>query len=165
MLKICRGIGQLDFRQLMDVYEETNRLTGKREYPKKPENLQILFAEQDFYSYLELFFGDPKARYAVWVTDGVYMAALRLEQYRDGLLITALEVPVEARRKGVATHFLEAVKTYCKENATGPLYSHVDKKNLPSLRVHNKCGFSVIAEEAAFLDGSIHKDHVTLYFD
>ena len=163
MLKICNGIGQLDFRQLMDVYEETNLLTGKREYPREPENLQILFAEQDFYGFLELFFEDSAARYAVWVEDGRYKAALRLEQYCDGLLITALEVPAAARRRGVATRILGAVQTCCRETGTGPLYSHVDKENLPSLRVHEKCGFSVIAEESVFLDGTIRKDHVTFY--
>ena len=165
MLKICRNIGQLDFRQLMDVYEETNRLIGRQVYPKKPENLQILFAEQDFYGYLELFYQDPKAMYAVWVAEGVYKAALRLEQYRDGFLITALEVPQKARHQGIATLLLESVMTYCRENNACPLYSHVSKENIPSLGLHQKCGFAVIADKAEFLDGSIRSDHFTLFWN
>lgn len=164
MLKIFRNIGQLDFRQLMDVYEETNYLTGKKEYPRKPENLQILYAEQDFYGYLEIFFADPQACYAVWVVDGVYKAALRLEQHCDGVLITALEVPRSARHAGFATSLVQAVQAYCRDNAAGPLYSHVAKGNLPSLNLHKKCGFQVIAETAEFLDGTVHSDHVTLYY-
>jgi RimJ/RimL family protein N-acetyltransferase len=64
----------------------------------------------------------------------------------------------------MATRILGAVQTYCRETGAGPLYSHVDKENLPSLRVHEKCGFSVIAEESVFLDGTIRKDHVTFYW-
>ena len=70
----------------MDVYEETNRITGQENYPKEIENLQLLFAEQDFYQYLELFFRGPDAVYAVWVVEGRYQAALRLEGYKRCLL-------------------------------------------------------------------------------
>ena len=52
MLKWFRSVSQLDFRQLMDVYEETNQFTGSQDYPREPKNLQILFAEQDFYAFL-----------------------------------------------------------------------------------------------------------------
>jgi len=162
MLRICHDIGQLDFRRLMDVYEETNSAAGKRDYPGEPENLQVLFAEQDFYGYLELFFEDRTAAYAVWTAEGVYKAALRLERYLDGFLITALEVLPSARRKGVATDLLRAVQAYCAENSVSVLYSHVHKENLASLATHRKCCFTVIEQQAAFLDGSIHDDHYTL---
>ena len=46
MLKICRGIGQLDFRQLMDVYEEGNMKNGEEIFGDAPRNQIILLAEQ-----------------------------------------------------------------------------------------------------------------------
>ena len=162
MLKVCRSINQLDFRQLMDIYEEMNENTGRDRYPKQPKNLQILFAEQDFYQYLEMFFRFPGAQYALWVQDGQYKAALRMEDHDDGLLITALEVPPASRGKGYATELLRAVQDYIGHSDKRPLYSHIEKQNAASLAVHKKCGFSVILQYAHFLDGTKHDDHNTL---
>lgn len=161
MLKVFLNIGQLDFRKLMDVYEETNRITGRTSYPKKPENLQMLFAEQDFYQYLEMFFEDSEALCAVWDEECAYMAALRLEKYDDGFIVTALEVPPVARRKGYATKLLRAVTCYAAEHSKTPIYSHIQKQNLASIATHKKCGFCLQAEDAVFLDGSYQKDYYT----
>ena len=146
----------------MDVYEETNRSTGRIAYPGKSGNLQILYAEQDFYRYLELFFGEPSAIYAVWAEGGMYKAALRLETYRDGKLITGLETHPAARRHGYATKLVRAVVE--RENNNAPIYSHVEKKNPTSRAVHEKCGFAVTANDAVFLDGSYHTDYDTLMY-
>ena len=158
MLKLFKSAAQLDFRKLMDVYEETNCLAGERDYPNASKNLQVLFAEQDFYAFLELFFQDPAAIYAVWVEEGLYKAALRLEQYLEGKLITALETHLEARQRGYATQLIENLKLCVAE----PLYSHVEKSNAPSLAVHEKCGFIIQEDKAIFLDGSTHLDYYTL---
>lgn len=162
MLELCYGIRDLDFRQLMDVYEETNTISGRMNYPKEQENLQLLFAEQDFYQYLELFFQFPGAVYALWVENGRYVAALRLEEYHDGLLITALETHPAARRRGYAAKLLQSVKEHFRVVLNRPLYSHVQKKNLPSMRTHQKCGFCIVKEQAVFLDGTVHRDYYTL---
>lgn len=162
MLKLCYTIDDLDFRQLMDVYEETNQITGREKYPREIEGLQLLFAEQDFYQYLKLFFRFPGATYAIWTEGGRYKAALRLEEYRDGSLITALETHPAARQHGYATMLLNAVKDYTKASSGGALYSHVGKTNLPSMRTHRACGFHVLEECPVFLDGTVHDDHFTL---
>lgn len=164
MLRIYKDINELDFRQLMDVYEETNDLTGKANYPGEPKNLQILFAEQDFYQYLKIFFEDGDALYALWTEERAYKAALRLERYRDGWLITALEVAPAARKQGCATKLLDEVKGYAAENNLLPLYSHVEKRNMASISTHKKCEFSVIAENAVFLDGSTHNNYYTYFW-
>ena len=158
MLKLFYKIGELDFRQLMEVYGETNQRSGKRDYPNFPEGLRLLYAEQDFYQYLEIFFEYPDSVYAVWVDDGRYKAALRLEKYAGGLLVTALETHLEARRKGYATKLVSAVSDSFKKT----LYSHVQKSNSVSLVVHEKCGFSIISNKAVFLDGSIQNDYYTM---
>ena len=158
MLKIFYNLGDLDFRQLMDVYEETNLTKGREDYPKEPEGLRLLFAEQDFYQYLELFFQSPDAVYAVWDEEGRYRSALRLERYKDGFLVTALETLPAARGLGCGKCLLSSVVDFIQK----PLYSHIRKDNVSSLAVHQKCGFAIISHEATFLDGSAQKDYYTM---
>ncbi len=162
MLKIIDSLAEIDFRQLMDVYEETNRNSGKEHYPNYPENLQILYAEQDFYAYLEVFFQEPSARYAVWIADGCYAAALRLERYNDGLLLNALETVPALRNNGFARNLILSVldNLRCRDN--GVLYSHVKKNNAPSLSVHRSCGFRTHSNQAVYLDGTVRSDSYTL---
>jgi len=162
MLKLCYRISDLDIRQLMDVYEETNQISGRVTYPGETANLQTLFAEQDFYQYLVEFFQFPGAVYAVWAEDGSYKAALRLEQYEDGLLITALEGLPKVRQKGYGKRLLKAVVEFTRKVQPVSLYSHVSKQNIPSLALHKKCGFGIVSDKALFLDGSNHEDHYTL---
>jgi ribosomal protein S18 acetylase RimI-like enzyme len=164
MLKLLYGINELNFRQLMDVYEETNRANAERDYPNEHGELGLLFAEQDFYQYLELFFECPGAIYAVWDDGERYKAALRLERYRDGVIITALEVLPAFRRMGVGNKLVKTVTELSHNTCLGPIYSHVKHDNIASLAIHRNCGFEVVANDAVFLDGSRHNDHFTLVF-
>ena len=117
-------------------------------------------AEQDFYQYLrEVFFPTAGAVYAVWEENGTYITALRLEPYRDGLLLTALETAPEYRRRGYAQKLIEAV---LEELPGEKLYSHVSKTNAASLRTHISCGFQKILDHAAYLDGSVLRSSCTL---
>ena len=45
------------------------------------------------------------------------------------------------------------------------LYSHVDKRNLSSLKVHEKCGFRRVADFAVCVDGSVNQKMYTLCWD
>lgn len=162
MLKIFNNLHDIDFRQLMDVYAETNIMNGTERYGRYSENLRILYAEQDFYNYLCLFFKENSARYAVWERDGVYMAALRIEHYADGLIMSALETAPEHRCKGCASLLIKSTIRYLKTLGKGMLYSHINKSNYASLLVHKRCGFRVISEEAEYLDGTIVRDAYTL---
>ncbi len=124
-----------------------------------PEQLMAVYREslgddltlrQDFYTYLRHeFFTQPGAMLAVWKAQGIYVSALRLEPYRDGLLLTGLETHPEHRGRGYAQELLGAVLS-----REGKVYSHVDKRNLISLHVHQKAGFQIISDTAVYLDGS-----------
>ncbi len=153
MLFIAERLTDLNFRQLMDVYEEGNLENAAEFYPNESRSQWMLLAQQSFYQYLrECFFTTPRACYAVWVEDGRYVSALRLEPYKDGLLLAALETAPQQRRKGYAERLIRAVlERYGHER----IYSHVGKRNTASLRTHEKCGFHRILEHAVYADGSV----------
>ena len=160
MLRTVKTLRELDFGALMAVYAEGNRDNTRDQYPDLPELQGILQAEQDFYQYLrEVFFPTSGAVYAVWQVDGQYVSALRLEPYRDGLLLEALETAPDQRGKGYAFALVQEVMTRL---VPGKLYSHVHKRNIPSLKLHEKLGFQRISEQAAYIDGSVNDRCCTL---
>lgn len=161
MLYLATKLQQLNFTQLMEVYAEGNRENGALMYPELSEAQQILNAEQTFYQYLaESFFSAPGAVYAVWVERGVYVSALRLEQYEDGLLLEALETHPQFRRQGYAEKLIRVVQ----EHFPLRIYSHVSKRNVASRAVHEKCGFCQVLDYAKYIDGSVARKAVTLRF-
>ena len=161
MLYLAKQFHQLDFAQLMAVYEEGNRENGALFHPELPSGQQILNAEQSFYQYLkECFFLTEGAVYAIWEEKGKYVSALRLEPYEDGLLLEALETTPDARRKGYGEKLIRAVQSQFSQK----IYSHVSKKNTASLMLHQKCGFSQILDYAKYIDGSVVRSAVTLRY-
>ncbi len=159
VLYLAKKLAELDFHQLMDVYTEGNRENGSEFYPDLPEGQRILQAEQAFRQYLtEVFFPTPGAVYAVWKEQGVYVSALRLEPFEEGFLLEALETAPGSRRRGYARQLIRAVQ----EAFGGKIYSHVSKRNVPSLAVHEKCGFCRILDYAKYIDGSVARNAVTL---
>lgn len=153
MLAVIKNLKELNFRQLMEVYEEGNLENARDMFPYEPESQWLLLAEQSFYQYLkDCFFPTAGAFYAVWEVGGQYVSALRLEPYRDGLLIEALETAPALRRLGYASALLRAVMEMAGDQK---LYSHVSKRNTPSLRTHEACGFHRILEHAVYADGSV----------
>ena len=154
MLYLAKSLQQLHFSKLMEVYIEGNL--------EKAADAGLLQAEQDFYQYLhDCFFPTSGAVYAVWMEDGEYLSALRLEPYKDGLLLEALETAPEHRRKGYGYQLMTAVLA---EFTGETIYSHVSKRNVPSLAIHEKCGFRKIADFAAYIDGSVNNSAVTLCY-
>ncbi|MBE6975899.1 MAG: GNAT family N-acetyltransferase [Ruminococcaceae bacterium] len=160
MLYIANNLRELSFRQLMEVYAEGNMENAKELWPELPLGQGIIRAEQDFYQYLkECFFPTQGAFYALWVENGKYVSALRLEPYRDGLLLAALETAPEHRRQGYAKELIQTVLTELPRNK---IYSHVSKKNIASLKTHGACGFQRILEHAVYADGSVLTTSCTL---
>lgn len=155
MIKVIRSIKELDFSQIFAVYEESICQDGKCRYPYEPDGVQILLAQQELYSSWEVFFQDKTAVCALWVVDGHYCAALRLERYCDGYLLNSLETAPDARRKGYATALVKALIKLLKEKRPIKLYSHIDKHNHISITVHRSCGFYKIMDYAVYLDGSV----------
>lgn len=162
MLILARSLRELSFRGLMDIYIEGNQENGEELWPGLSTNEQVLRAEQDFYQYLrENFFTVPGAVYAVWEESGRYISALRLEPYKDGLLLEALETVPELRRQGYAEKLIRAVQARCGGTK---IYSHVGKWNEASLGAHKKCGFRRILSYAAYIDGSVNNRSCTMVY-
>ncbi len=160
MLCVARKLKELSFGKLMEVYAEGNQENGREFWPEEHPARQQMLAEQDFYDYLQqVFFTTPGAVYAIWQPEDVYISALRLEPYQDGMLLEALETAPEHRGKGYAKALVNAVLESWPEVR---IYSHVSKSNEASLRVHENCGFRKIRDHAVYVDGSVRHNAVTL---
>lgn len=166
MLRVAKNLRSLSFGALMEVYVDANRKHGAELAPGEPEAGQIRLSEECFYTYLhDDFFTHPGALYCVWEEGGKYVSALRLEPYRDGLLLEALETAPDQRGKGFAVRLIQAVQQYLSEQGDVRIYSHVNKKNQASLRTHRRCGFEVFLDYAAFIDGSVNSRSYTLRYE
>lgn len=155
MLICATNLSQLRFSRLMEIYIEGNK-------EKAADGITLLQAEQDFYSYLhDDFFTTDGAVYYIWESGGKYVSALRLEKYRDGWIMEALETAPDRRKKGYAKQLISAVQAL---GEYGKIYSHVHKQNAPSLKTHLRCGFSVISESAVYIDGSVNSQAYTLLY-
>lgn len=162
MLTIIRRPEDLPFSSLMDVYEQSNRNHGASKYPHRDVNEQLALAEQDLYGYLYESLERKTAICALWSSQGRCVAALRLEQYRDGFLLTSLETRSIDRKKGYGTELVRAVLTSFKERK---IYSHIHISNHTSRTLHEKCGFRKIASFAEFLDGSVTNHAYTYLYE
>ena len=146
MLKIAKSIGQLDVSKLMETYS----ITG---YGR---------AVSEFYEDLLNFFSQPGAIYALWEEESTYRCCLRVEPYKDGVLITGIETVPQMRNKGYATKLLSAVVEEMLQSGVTVLYSHVDKGNIPSRKLHEKCGFVLHLDYAVLLDQTVSRNMYTL---
>lgn len=163
MLRIVHSMHQLPFGKLMEVYEEGNRENGALFWPELSEGEQLLRAEQEFYQYLQqVFFRTEAAAYYLWEVDGRLVSALRLEPYRDGLLLEALETAPGCRHNGYAGALMAAV---LEQEGEQKIYSHVGKRNVASLRTHLRCGFRRISERAVYANGSVNDRCCTLLYE
>ena len=161
MLKEFHSICDVSYDKIMRLYEQSILDYGRERFPHMDEYEQRNQAEQDLYQYLRYALHNTGAVLCIWESEGEYKAALRLEQYRDGVLISGLEAAPAARGLGYATALLGAV---CAVHRNDVIYSHVDKWNLASMRVHEKCGFKLYSNSAVYLDGSASRDAYTLVF-
>lgn len=165
MLKIIHNFNNLNFTELMAVYFEGNQENGKCRYCYEPDDVQLRKAEEDFYAYLvDVFFQQADSFYCVLEEQGRYIAALRLEPYREGYLLCALETLPEERNHGYASKLIRLVQQYLSQQGEGVVYSHVSKRNMASLTVHQKCGFRIIKDYAVYSDGSVLHSHHTLEY-
>lgn len=159
MLKIVKRCSEMPKAALFSVCQESLLEQARRDYPSVPEGQSLVQAELDLWEYLQTDFFPHHGLYAFWTEGNHPVSVLRLEPYRDGLLLEALETLPEERCKGNAKALISAVQ---KELPATVLYSHVAKSNLPSLKVHKKCGFTVESHHAVFLDGSVSSRYYTL---
>jgi len=155
MLIIANSLRQLRFGELMEVYTDSNSEKAL-DWPDLPWGFALQLAEQDFRQYLQaVFFPTPGALCALWEVEGKYVSALRLEPYKDGLLLEALETVPDQRKKGYAAALIQDVQRYLIRQGSVKLYSHVNKRNTASLKTHEKCGFFRISDHAVYINGSV----------
>ena len=165
MLSVIKSMQELDGEQLMAVYRESNRENGKEFFPDHTPDKQLCLAEGRFLDYLRQdFFRQRGALYCLWSDGGRYQSALRLEPYADGLLLQALETAPDARRKGYARALMEATLSYLRQTDAQVVYSHVSKRNFPSLNLHKACGFEVCSDSATYIDGTVTQSSFTLRY-
>lgn len=145
MLKIARCLRELDFGALAAMCTVD------------------LDAEQALYAYLrQEFFSRPQDAYCLWVEDGKIISCLRLQSYRDGLLLEALETNPAHRGRGYGKKLVSAVLAETKMTKG---YVHIHKKNAASIAVHEKCGFRRILDYAVFADGSVGAQYDTYLYE
>ena len=165
MLILATSLKDLRFAQLMEVYADSNRERAEQ-WPDLPPMFALEQAEQEHRQYLrEVFFSTPGAVCAVWEEAGTYISALRLEPYRDGLLLAGLETASQYRRRGYAGLLIRQVQEVLARQGTVKLYSHVRKDNTASLKTHDSCGFRKISDRACYLDGSVDSRCSTYCFE
>lgn len=153
MLRIFNRLSQLNWSQLMAVYAEGVAENGAELYPNLSEGQQILRAEQDFHAYLSGdFFRNEQEKYCIWEENGRYVSALRLHPFEDGVLMEALETHPDYRRRGYAASLIREV---IAQLHLQKVYSHIRKRNMPSIAVHQKCGFRKISDSARYLNGEV----------
>ena len=161
MLILATSLRQIRFRELMEVYADSNEEKAS-DWPDLPRGFALNLAEQDFRQYLdEVFFRTPGALCALWEEDGRYVSALRLEPYKDGYLLEALETHPLFRRKGYAVKLIQAVQPHI---GSVRIYSHVNKRNLASLKTHERCGFKPQSDHAVYINGSVDYRCSTLLY-
>lgn len=154
-----RDFAQVDGRRLMDIYAESNEENIDYFYPDATDRAAALARiEEDFLAYIrDDILQKEQNRYMVLERDGAWVSALRLYELGAGeYYIEALETRPDCRQQGFGSQLLGAVLE--RLGAEGPFRVRdcVRKKNIASLRTHEKCGFTVADSVGHdLLDGSV----------
>ncbi len=162
MLKLYYNLSDIGFYPFMQIYQQSIEISGKERYKSLPPSRQRMEAEQDFYRYLQDFFLEESALYAIWSENGEAVAALRAERYLDGYLLEGLETAPEHRNKGYGKKLMQQFLTEFVSEKKLPVYSHIKKDNAGSLHLHISCGFTIISHQSALIDGTKTNDYYTL---
>lgn len=163
MLKVATRSIDLSVGALMELYAEEIFAQAQRDYPGLSPWEQRLEAEQDFRAFLrEGFFTRPGDTWCLWEIGGVYLSGLRLQTYRDGLLLEGLVTAPAHRGRGYAQRLICSVLA---QIGPGKVYAHIHKDNDVSAAVHEKCGFRRILDYSRMADGSFAADHGTYLYE
>ncbi len=150
MIRQISQYANLDERQLMSLSAEGNRENADYFYPEMEDReAAVRQAEKDFLHYLENdFFTCPGRTYWVLEKHQKWVSAVRLYQLKpDFYYMEALETHPAYRRKGLASQLLHEVIRTLQWKGAFQLRSCVSKKNIASLRAHERCGFQIVSDE------------------
>ena len=140
----------LDGRKLMDVYSESNYENTDYFFPDEADkNAAVRKVEAGFLDFLKNdFFNLTDAAYWILEIDGIWVSALRTCRVQKGLYyLEALETRPDHRRKGYGAILLSSVADSLKKDGPFRLCSCVSKRNIASLKTHEKCGFLIVSEK------------------
>ena len=151
MMVTAQRFSDVDMAALKDIYSQTIGQMASAGHG------ELQFAED-----LRQFFRVPNGKLYIWLADGIPVAALRCEPYRDGALISYLETAPAMRGRGYAKALVSSVAGCLAGEGMFKIYSHVNKRNKPSLSVHEFCGFQIFADYAKLLDGTVSQNYYTM---
>lgn len=163
MVLFINEYDQMDIHMLLELYRESNiqRAREIRWCDKPSDRLDIV--EDEFLEYLRTdFFASQGAFYAVWQERDLYVSALRVEPFDDGVLVEAVETHPQYRRKGFAKRLIKEVLAMVDKKY--PVYSHVHKNNTASVGLHISCGFQYYLPHAKYIDGTITSNAYTMKY-
>ena len=146
IMKYC----DLDERKLMDVYSESNYENTDYFFPDEADkDAAVRKVEAGFLDFLkDDFFSMTDAAYWILEIDGVWVSALRTCRVQKGLYyLEALETRPDHRRKGYGAILLSSVADSLKKDGPFRLCSCVSKRNIASLKTHEKSGFLIVSEK------------------
>ncbi|SDB68867.1 GNAT family N-acetyltransferase [Butyrivibrio sp. INlla16] len=150
MLRKIMKYSDLDERKLMDIYTESNFENTEYFYPDETDkNKAVKLVEAGFCNYLKNdFYNLDDSIYWIYEEDGKWLCALRTNMIKPGLFyLEALETPPESRRKGYACRLINDVLEDMKNDGSFKLCVCISKKNIASLKTHEKCGFKIVSEK------------------
>lgn len=142
MIQLITRLAEMDLDQLAQLYD----LDTPDEQNRFFDTLQ------------DTFFSIEGACYYVLTKDERYLAALRLEPYADGWLLSGLQTHHAHRRKGYGMQLVQAV---AQERL---VYSHIRHNNRASIALHIRAGFCKISDTARLLDGTVTSQYGTYVF-
>ena len=149
LLKIMK-YSDLDERKLMDIYAESNLENTDYFFPGETDKeTAVKKVEAGFLDFLKKdFFALTGAAYWILEIDGSWVSALRTYRIKDDLYyLEALETRPDQRRIGNGSILLSGVIEALGKNGPFQLCDCVSKKNVASLKTHEKCGFQIVSEE------------------
>jgi L-amino acid N-acyltransferase YncA len=149
MLLQIKNYSEIDARKLMDIYEESNFENVDYFYPDEVDKtLGVKKVEEGFLDFLKSkFFTNVNSTYWVYEENGVWLSTARtcfLEP--DIIYLEALETMPRERRKGYGYKLLSLMIEALKKEGIVRICDCVSKKNIPSLKTHEKCGFKIVSD-------------------
>lgn len=148
LLKITH-FEDIDGRRLMDIYAESNFENTDYFFPdEKDKKKAVKMVEEGFLDFLKNdYFTHPESAYCIYAENGVWISAARVFHALDDLYyLGGLETHPDFRRQGYAKRLISGIIDELKKCGSFRLYSSVGKRNTPSLRTHESCGFCIVSD-------------------
>lgn len=161
MLISITSYEKIDPRKLMDIYSESNFENIDYFYPdEKDKEVALKKVEEGFLNFIKNdFLQKSEATYWVLEENGKWLSALRIcKVEQDIYYLEALETIPNQRKKGYASKLLLQVIEEYKKKGSFTLCDCVSKKNIASLKTHEKCGFVIVSDNGYdYLDKSTNE--------